>query len=82
MVLRAVMAIPFGETRSYKAVAAMAGHPNAYRVAGNAVAKHPIAIIIPCHRVIRPDERLGKYAGDEYVKAWLLKHEGAKIDIT
>ncbi|MEM4383651.1 MAG: methylated-DNA--[protein]-cysteine S-methyltransferase [Candidatus Caldarchaeum sp.] len=82
MVLRAVMAIPFGETRSYKAVAAMIGRPNAYRAAGNAVAKNPITIIIPCHRVVRSDGRLGRYGGDTRVKAWLLKHEGVEIDIT
>ncbi|MCL5007943.1 MAG: MGMT family protein [Candidatus Marsarchaeota archaeon] len=62
-VLMAAYSIPRGETISYKALAELAGHPNAYRAVGSVMRKNPMAPIIPCHRVIRSDGRLGSYSG-------------------
>ena len=56
--------IPVGETRSYAQVAAAIGSPAAVRAVGNACANNPVAIAIPCHRVLRNDGNLGGYAGE------------------
>jgi methylated-DNA-[protein]-cysteine S-methyltransferase len=74
---QAIAAIPFGETASYAAVAADAGAPGAYRAAGTACATNPIAIIVPCHRVVGSDRALHGYGGGLDTKTWLLRHEGA-----
>lgn len=58
----ALCRIPYGETRSYAELAAMAGNANACRAAGNANGKNPLPILIPCHRVIRADGSLGGYS--------------------
>ena len=62
-VLQATMAIPYGETASYGEVAADAGSPGAARAAGTALSRNPIALIVPCHRVIRADGSTGGYGG-------------------
>lgn len=61
-VLKATSTIPFGETRSYAWVAKKVGKPNAVRAVGQALNKNPYLILIPCHRVIHSDGRLGGYA--------------------
>jgi methylated-DNA-[protein]-cysteine S-methyltransferase len=71
--------IPFGETRSYRDIAALAGDPKACRAVGNANGKNKIAIIIPCHRVIGSDGRLTGYASGIWRKEWLLNHERASL---
>lgn len=77
-VLMAAYSIPKGETISYKALAELAGHPNAYRAVGSVMRKNPMAPIIPCHRVIRSDGRPGRYSnGGERVKRRMLISEGA-----
>jgi AraC family transcriptional regulator of adaptative response/methylated-DNA-[protein]-cysteine methyltransferase len=68
--------IPFGETCSYTQLATRLGKPNAARAVGNANGKNRIAIIIPCHRVIRSNGDLGGYGGKKERKQWLLEHEG------
>lgn len=62
-VLQATATIPFGETASYGEVAAMAGRPGAARAAGTALSLNPIALIVPCHRVIKADGTTGGYGG-------------------
>jgi methylated-DNA-[protein]-cysteine S-methyltransferase len=57
--------IPAGETRSYGQVASAAGYPGAARAAGSALRNNPFTIIVPCHRVIRSDGSLGRYAGED-----------------
>jgi AraC family transcriptional regulator of adaptative response/methylated-DNA-[protein]-cysteine methyltransferase len=57
-----LLRIPAGETRSYKEVAAAIGHPTAQRAVGSACANNPVALAIPCHRVLRTDGSLGGYA--------------------
>lgn len=71
----ALRAIAYGETRSYGAVAASLGNPKAARAVGLANNKNPIAIIIPCHRVIGADGRLVGYAGGLGIKEYLLNLE-------
>src|SRR5664279_2360080 len=69
--------IPYGETRSYAEVARAVGSPNAYRAVGQANHYNPIAIVVPCHRVLAPGTRLGGYGGGLPTKAFLLRLEGA-----
>jgi methylated-DNA-[protein]-cysteine S-methyltransferase len=66
-----------GETRSYKDVADAIGAPGATRAVGTANGRNPIAIVIPCHRVVNANKRLGGYAGGTDNKRWLLEHEHA-----
>ena len=71
--------IPLGETRSYADIAKAVGDPNATRAVGMANGKNPIAVLVPCHRVIRSDGTLGGYAGGLDRKKQLLAAEGAMI---
>lgn len=75
-VLRATARIPFGQVSSYRAVAAEAGSPNAYRAAGNALGSNPIPIVVPCHRVLHAGGGLGGYTGGLERKRYLLTLEG------
>jgi epoxyqueuosine reductase len=74
---RALMAIPYGETRSYAQIARAVGKPNAFRAVGMANNRNPIAIVVPCHRVIASDGKLCGYGGGLDVKQKLLELEGA-----
>lgn len=76
-VWRALARIPFGQTRAYRDVAEQIGNPKAVRAVGLANGKNPVAIIVPCHRVIGADGSLTGYASGVDRKAWLLNHEGA-----
>ncbi|NER80544.1 MAG: methylated-DNA--[protein]-cysteine S-methyltransferase [Leptolyngbya sp. SIO1D8] len=67
--------IPFGETISYGTLAQRLGKPTASRAVGAANGRNPIAIIVPCHRVIAGDGKLTGYAGGVDRKHWLLQHE-------
>lgn len=67
--------IPFGKTISYQQIANQLGDPKVIRAAASANGKNPIAIIIPCHRVIGSDGSLTGYAGGLHRKKWLLEHE-------
>jgi O-6-methylguanine DNA methyltransferase len=76
-VLRKVLEIPRGEVRPYAWVAAELGRPLAVRAVGNAVARNPIPFVIPCHRVVRSDGRIGNYgAGGPVAKRAVLESEG------
>lgn len=68
--------IPFGKTLSYGEVAQKINNPKAVRAVGQAIGNNPIAIVIPCHRVIGSDGSLTGYASGLHRKEWLLKHEG------
>lgn len=76
-VLDATALIPYGETSSYRGVATAAGSPNAVRAAGSALARNPLPIIVPCHRVLRSGGALGQYAGGLDAKVQLLSLEKA-----
>jgi methylated-DNA-[protein]-cysteine S-methyltransferase len=68
--------IPYGQTATYAAVAESAGSPRAVRAVGTACALNPLPLVVPCHRVVRSDGRLGQYAGGAEVKQRLLALEG------
>ena len=74
-VWQALQQIPFGETRSYQQIANAIGNPKAVRAVGMANSRNPVAIVIPCHRVIGANGQLTGYAGGLEKKAWLLQHE-------
>ena len=71
----ALTKLPFGETRSYGDVARAVGQPRSARAVGLANHDNPIAIVIPCHRVIGADGRLTGYGGGVNRKRWLIEHE-------
>lgn len=71
--------IPYGETRSYRAQADALGNPRAIRAVARANGANPIAIVVPCHRVIGADGSLTGYAGGLDLKARLLTLEGASF---
>jgi methylated-DNA-[protein]-cysteine S-methyltransferase len=73
----ALVAIPWGEVRTYGEIAAALGAAGAARAVGGANHDNPVAILVPCHRVVRAGGRLGGYAGGLDVKRWLLAHETA-----
>jgi O-6-methylguanine DNA methyltransferase len=73
----ALVAIPYGETRSYGDMARAICKPNAFRAVGMANNRNPIAIVVPCHRVIASDGSLCGYGGGLDVKRKLLELEGA-----
>lgn len=78
-VWQALCAIPYGETRSYGELARAIGSPRAARAVGAANGANPIAIVIPCHRVIQSDGGLGGYGGGRELKQFLLDLERGVI---
>jgi methylated-DNA-[protein]-cysteine S-methyltransferase len=79
-VWNALREIPAGATLSYGALAERIGRERASRAVGRANASNPIAIAVPCHRVIGADGRVAGYAGGTDRKRWLLRHEGVELD--
>lgn len=77
----ALRAIPKGETRTYSEIAAATGNPGAVRAAGSANGANHVAVLIPCHRVIRTDGTLGGYAYGLDIKRKLLEKEGAMREL-
>lgn len=73
----AARAVPYGQTVSYGELALMAGYPRAARAVGGAMARCPVAPVVPCHRVVRADGSLGGWGSDPTVKRWLLAMEAA-----
>lgn len=84
-VWKALLDIPFGTTTSYGAVARTIGHPMAARAVGAANGANPIALVVPCHRVIGANGRLTGYGGGLPLKRKLLEHEarvcGVRLDL-
>ncbi len=79
-VLMKAREIPRGEVRSYGWIAAQIGHPRAVRAVGSALRKNPVPVLIPCHRVVRGDGRIGEYAlGGTDSKRAILASEGYKV---
>lgn len=74
-VYKALLEIPYGETVSYKDIAEKIQSPKSYRAVGNANGNNDLSIIIPCHRVIASNGRLGGYSGGLGIKEFLLHHE-------
>lgn len=75
----ALRSIPVGQTLSYGALAARLGQPTAARAVGMANGANPIAIVVPCHRVIGANASLTGYGGGMERKRWLLEHEGRAL---
>jgi methylated-DNA-[protein]-cysteine S-methyltransferase len=75
-VWRELLAVPYGTTTTYKAIAEAVGQPAATRAVGGANHSNPVSIIVPCHRVVGSDGRLTGYGGGLWRKEWLLRHEG------
>ena len=75
MVWQQLEKIPYGAVVSYGEIASIIGKPKAFRAVGSANGRNPIAIIIPCHRVVGSDGSLTGYGGGLWRKEWLLKHE-------
>ena len=69
--------IGYGRTASYASVAQLAGHPKAVRAVGTACATNPLPVVVPCHRVVRSDGRMGGYLGGLDAKRTLLSLEAA-----
>lgn len=80
-VWKELLNIPYGETRSYKDIAIAIGNEKACRAVGNANNKNPIAIIVPCHRVVGSNGSMTGYAGGLNIKEKLLKIEKYNIKI-
>ncbi|MEM4088913.1 MAG: MGMT family protein, partial [Candidatus Micrarchaeaceae archaeon] len=73
--------IPKGRTASYKEIAVRIGYPNAYRAVGTALSKNPLPVVIPCHRVILSNGKIGNYsAGGPKKKLALLNAERAAVN--
>lgn len=77
-VLHALHAVPYATTTNYSSLAESIDAPRASRAVGNALGSNPIAILLPCHRVLRSDGSLGGYAGGLAVKEALLRLEGER----
>jgi methylated-DNA-[protein]-cysteine S-methyltransferase len=78
-VLEEVKLIPFGEIRSYKWISERVGYLQGARAVGQAVARNPVPIIIPCHRVVRQNGSLGGFSMEGVSKAYLLGLEGVQL---
>jgi methylated-DNA-[protein]-cysteine S-methyltransferase len=76
-VLSRLRMINYGHTESYSQIAVATGHPRAVRAVGTACATNPLPVIVPCHRVLRSDGKLGGYIGGLQTKAALLSLEAA-----
>jgi len=77
-VWKALQRIPLGQTRSYAQVARAIGRPAAVRAVANACARNPVALVVPCHRVVRSDGAAGGYRWGIKRKEQLLRHEGSE----
>lgn len=80
-VWQALLAIPFGETRSYAEIARAVGRPTAFRAVGAANGRNPISIVAPCHRVIGTNGALTGFAGGIEAKRTLLTLEGLMLAV-
>lgn len=83
-VWRALLTIPFGETRSYGEIARVIGQPTASRAVGAANGRNPLSIIAPCHRVVGGNGALTGFAGGIETKRWLIDFErgGGSANVT
>ncbi len=79
---QALLKIPYGKTCSYADIARQVGSPRSFRAVGQANHNNPVAIIVPCHRVVTSDGKLGGYGGGLAMKEKLLRLEGAMQELT
>ena len=76
---KALAEVPYGHTASYGEQAASIGRPTAVRAIGGANGRNPVAIVLPCHRIVGADGSLTGFGGGIAVKKWLLDHEQATL---
>jgi len=76
LVWKALLEIPYGSTRSYKEIAKAIGKPASCRAVGNACGQNRFPIIVPCHRVVAADGKIGGFSAELSIKRYLLKLEG------
>jgi len=74
-VIRQIIEIPYGETRTYSEISEMSGYPKSQRAVAGVCSKNPFLLVIPCHRVVSANKKDMKYKGGEYRKRWLLSFE-------
>jgi len=67
--------VPYGETVSYKRLSFLSGYERAWRAAGSALSRNPVMLVIPCHRVIKSDGRIGRFTGGAKLKEFLVNLE-------
>ena len=79
LVWKALMKIKPGQIKTYRQVAEMIGRPTAVRAVASAIARNNIAILVPCHRVIRADGKIGEFRWGSKMKALLLQSEGVRV---
>ena len=75
----AMSSIPYGSVRTYGQLADDAGYPRAARAVGTACRRNPLAIVVPCHRIVPASGGIGKYSGPDGVKAALLELESEQV---
>lgn len=78
-VLEHLLTIPKGEVRTYGQVAEAVGRPRAHRAVGSAVARNPVSLLVPCHRVVPAAGGVGNYGSGPHRKKTLLNREGARL---
>lgn len=78
-VWRALLDVPFGQSLSYMALTRRIGDEKAIRAVAAANGRNPLAVVVPCHRIIGSDGSLTGYAGGLWRKQWLLEHEGIRF---
>ncbi len=74
-----LLSVEYGETASYQTIADSIGNPKAVRAVGAANGRNPVAIVVPCHRIVGSSGQLIGYGGGLWRKEWLLRHEGALL---
>lgn len=79
-VMTACARIPFGQVVAYGDLAAAAGVPGAARAVGTVMAQNPLPLVVPCHRVVRSDGRVGEFGPGQSLKIRLLRREGSRVD--
>lgn len=72
---RQILTVPYGSTVAYREIASRLGTPGGARAVGQANARNPIAIVVPCHRVVAASGEISGYSGGVWRKQWLLGHE-------
>ena len=77
---RRLLHIPYGKTKSYADIALEVGSPQGFRAVGQANHHNPVAIVVPCHRVLASGAKLGGYGGGLPMKEFLLRLEGAEFE--
>lgn len=70
-----LVSVPYGKTISYKKLSFISGYEKAWRAAGSALNRNPVMLIVPCHRVIKNDGRIGRFAGGSELKEFLVNLE-------